>query len=81
LQNEILKEKLKLEQKELDAERRRREEGVAALTEETLVLKHATQNLTAITSHATSCENRRKCSVCVYAKRTFSNTSENHRNR
>jgi uncharacterized Fe-S cluster-containing MiaB family protein len=76
----MLKQKLKLEQKELNAERRRREEGVAALTKETIALKHATHHLTAITFHATSCRNRRKCSICVYARRTFANT-ENHRSR
>ncbi|XP_043248802.1 uncharacterized protein LOC122395370 isoform X1 [Colletes gigas] len=70
-ENEILKEKLRVEQGELGEERRRREEGVAALTRETITLRHAARHLRAATLHATSCRRRRRCSVCLYARRTF----------
>lgn len=70
-QNEVLKEKLRIEQGELGEERRRREEGVAALTRETITLRHAARHLRAATLHATSCRRRRRCSVCLYARRTF----------
>ncbi|KAK1118640.1 hypothetical protein K0M31_014945 [Melipona bicolor] len=70
-ENEVLKEKLRIEQGELGEERRRREEGVAALTRETITLRHAARHLRAATLHATSCRRRRRCSVCLYAKRTF----------
>ncbi|XP_077281907.1 uncharacterized protein LOC143908271 isoform X1 [Temnothorax americanus] len=72
-ENEILRQRLRVEQDELGAERRRREEGVAALTRETIALKHATRHLSAATFHATSCRNRRRCSICIYARRTFAN--------
>lgn len=75
LQNELLRQKLRDEQNELGAERRRREEGVAALTRETIALKHATRHLTAATFHATSCRNRRRCSICIYARHTFANVN------
>ncbi|XP_012226844.1 uncharacterized protein [Linepithema humile] len=77
-ENEILRRRLRLEQDELGAERRRREEGVAALTRETIALKHATRHLTAATFHATSCRNRRRCSICTYARRTFANVDNYH---
>lgn len=70
-ENEVLKEKLRVEQGELGEERRRREEGVAALTRETITLRHAARHLRAATLHATSCRRRRRCSVCLYARRTF----------
>ncbi|XP_076171158.1 uncharacterized protein LOC143148578 isoform X2 [Ptiloglossa arizonensis] len=70
-ENEVLKEKLRAEQGELGEERRRREEGVAALTRETITLRHAARHLRAATLHATSCRRRRRCSVCLYARRTF----------
>ncbi|XP_043509250.1 cingulin-like, partial [Frieseomelitta varia] len=70
-ENEVLKEKLRIEQGELGEERRRREEGVAALTRETITLRHAARHLRAATLHATSCRRRRRCSVCLYARRTF----------
>ncbi|XP_011706141.1 PREDICTED: uncharacterized protein LOC105461340, partial [Wasmannia auropunctata] len=72
-ENEMLRQRLRVEQDELGAERRRREEGVAALTRETIALKHATRHLSAATFHATSCRNRRRCSICIYARRTFAN--------
>lgn len=72
-ENEMLRQRLRVEQNELGAERRRREEGVAALTRETIALKHATRHLSAATFHATSCRNRRRCSICIYARRTFAN--------
>lgn len=72
-ENEMLRQRLRVEQDELGAERRRREEGVAALTRETIALKHATRHLSAATFHATSCRNRRRCSICMYARRTFAN--------
>jgi len=74
----MLRRRLRLEQDELGAERRRREEGVAALTRETIALKHATRHLTAATFHATSCRNRRRCSICTYARRTFANVDNYH---
>ncbi|EZA60208.1 Reticulocyte-binding protein 2-like protein a [Ooceraea biroi] len=77
-ENEVLRQRLRLEQDELGAERRRREEGVAALTRETIALKHATRHLTAATFHATSCRNRRRCSICTYARHTFA-TVDNYR--
>ncbi|XP_029043976.1 uncharacterized protein LOC114876543 isoform X1 [Osmia bicornis bicornis] len=70
-ENEVLKEKLRVEQGELGEERRRREEGVAALTRETITLRHAARHLRAATLHATACRRRRRCSVCLYARRTF----------
>ncbi|XP_078043162.1 uncharacterized protein LOC144473285 isoform X1 [Augochlora pura] len=70
-ENEVLKEKLRVEQGELGEERRRREEGVAALTREAITLRHAARHLRAATIHATSCRRRRRCSVCLYARRTF----------
>ncbi|XP_050591006.1 myosin-7B-like isoform X3 [Bombus affinis] len=70
-ENEVLKEKLRIEQGELGEEKRRREEGVAALTRETITLRHAARHLRAATLHATSCRRRRRCSVCLYARRTF----------
>lgn len=76
----MLRQRLKVEQNELGAERRRREEGVAALTRETIALKHATRHLSAATFHATSCRNRRRCSICIYAKRTFANI-DNYRDK
>ncbi|XP_011635431.1 uncharacterized protein LOC105426063 isoform X2 [Pogonomyrmex barbatus] len=72
-ENEMLRQRLRVERDELGAERRRREEGVAALTRETIALKHATRHLSAATFHATSCRNRRRCSICIYARRTFAN--------
>ncbi|KAM0730204.1 hypothetical protein ACS0PU_004081 [Formica fusca] len=74
-ENEMLRQRLRVEQHELGAERRRREEGVAALTRETIALKHATRHLSAATFHATSCRNRRRCSICIYARRTFANVN------
>lgn len=74
-ENEMLRQRLRVEQHELGVERRRREEGVAALTRETIALKHATRHLTAATFHATSCRNRRRCSICTYARRTFANVN------
>jgi len=76
----MLRQRLKVEQNELGAERRRREEGVAALTRETIALKHATRHLSAATFHATSCRNRRRCSICIYARRTFANI-DNYRDK
>lgn len=70
-ENVVLKEKLRVEQGELGEERRRREEGIAALTLETITLRHAARHLRAATLHATSCRRRRRCSVCLYARRTF----------
>ncbi|XP_015609235.1 uncharacterized protein LOC107274520 isoform X2 [Cephus cinctus] len=75
-ENEILKERLRAEQGELGAERRRREEGVAALSHEATTLRHAARHLRAATLHATSCRRRRRCSVCLYAKRTFGEVDE-----
>lgn len=80
MQNEMLRQRLRVEQDELGAERRRREEGVAALTRETIALKHATRHLSAATFHATSCRNRRRCSICIYARRTFANI-DNYRDK
>ncbi|TGZ52558.1 Reticulocyte-binding protein 2-like protein [Temnothorax longispinosus] len=79
-ENEMLRQRLRVEQDELGAERRRREEGVAALTRETIALKHATRHLSAATFHATSCRNRRRCSICIYARRTFANI-DNYRDK
>ncbi|XP_076248630.1 uncharacterized protein LOC143188311 isoform X2 [Calliopsis andreniformis] len=70
-ENEVLKEKLRIGEGELGEERRKREEGVAALTRETITLRHAARHLRAATLHATSCRRRRRCSVCLYARRTF----------
>ncbi|XP_012287406.1 uncharacterized protein LOC105703526 [Orussus abietinus] len=75
-ENETLKEKLRAEQGELGAERRRREEGVAALTHEAATLRHAARHLRAAALHATSCRRRRRCSVCLYAKRTFGDVDD-----
>ncbi|XP_053971178.1 uncharacterized protein LOC128872470 isoform X1 [Hylaeus volcanicus] len=75
-ENEVLKEKLRVEQGELGEERRRREEGVAALTRETITLRHAARHLRAATLHATSCRRRRRCSVCLYARRTFAEVDD-----
>ena len=72
----MLKEKLRLEQDELGAERRRREEGVAALTQEATALRHAARHLRAAALHATSCRRRRRCSVCIYARRTFADVDD-----
>ncbi|XP_011313519.1 reticulocyte-binding protein 2 homolog a-like, partial [Fopius arisanus] len=69
-ENVVLKEKLRVEQVELGAERRRREEGIAVLTHEAATLRHAARHLRAAAVHATSCRRRRRCSVCLYAKRT-----------
>ncbi|KAL0112961.1 hypothetical protein PUN28_012305 [Cardiocondyla obscurior] len=79
-ENEILRQRLRMEQDELGAERHRREEGVAALTKETIALKHATRHLSAATFHATSCRNRRRCSICTYARRTFADIDNYHDN-
>ncbi|XP_046409837.1 uncharacterized protein LOC124174611 [Neodiprion fabricii] len=76
LENEILKERLRAEQGELGAERRRREEGVAALSHEAATLRHAARHLRAAALHATACRRRRRCSVCVYAKRTFGDVED-----
>ncbi|XP_066586716.1 inner centromere protein-like [Prorops nasuta] len=70
-ENNALKQKLRVKRDELGAERRRREDGVAALTRETITLRHAARHLQAATLHATSCRRRRRCSVCLYARRTF----------
>lgn len=78
LQNEMLRQRLRVEQDELRGERRRREEGVAALTRETIALKHATRHLSAATFHATSCRNRRRCSICMYARRTLADVDSYH---
>lgn len=75
-ENEVLKERLRVEQGELGAERRRREEGVMALSHEAATLRHAARHLRAATLHATSCRRRRRCSVCLYAKRTFGEVDE-----
>ncbi|EFN76440.1 hypothetical protein EAI_09065 [Harpegnathos saltator] len=76
LQNQSLKEKLKIERNERGAELRRREEGVAALTRETATLRHAARHLRAVTLHATSCRSRRRCSICLYARRTFAEVDD-----
>ncbi|KAG6799661.1 hypothetical protein HZU73_05042 [Apis mellifera caucasica] len=75
-ENEVLKEKLRIEQGELGEEIRRRDEGVAALTRETMTLRHAARHLRAATIHATSCRRRRRCSVCLYARRTFAEVDD-----
>ncbi|XP_020288013.1 uncharacterized protein LOC109856776 isoform X2 [Pseudomyrmex gracilis] len=79
-ENEMLRQRLRMEQDELRGERRRREEGVAALTRETIALKHATRHLSAATFHATSCRNRRRCSICMYARRTLAGVDSYHDN-
>lgn len=73
-----MKEKLRVEQVELGAERRRREEGIAVLTHEAATLRHAARHLRAAALHATSCRRRRRCSVCLYAKRTFAEADDYH---
>ncbi|XP_058793294.1 uncharacterized protein LOC131665433 isoform X2 [Phymastichus coffea] len=75
-ENEELKEKLRLEQDELGEERRRNEEGVAALTHEAATLRHAARHLRAAALHATSCRRRRRCSICLYARRTFQDVDD-----
>ncbi|XP_003425083.2 uncharacterized protein LOC100680036 isoform X2 [Nasonia vitripennis] len=75
-ENEALKEKLRVEQDELGEERRRNEEGVAALTHEATTLRHAARHLRAAALHATSCRRRRRCSVCLYARRTFQDVDD-----
>lgn len=75
-ENETLKEKLRIGEDELGTERRRREEGVAALTRETITLRHAARHLRAATLHATSCRRRRRCSICLYARRTFAEVDD-----
>nr|XP_050853816.1 myosin-2 heavy chain-like isoform X2 [Vespula vulgaris] len=75
-ENETLKEKLRIGEDELGIERRRREEGVAALTRETITLRHAARHLRAATLHATSCRRRRRCSICLYAQRTFAEVDD-----
>ncbi|XP_014613878.1 PREDICTED: uncharacterized protein LOC106792176 [Polistes canadensis] len=75
-ENKTLKEKLRLGEDELGIERRRREEGVAALTRETITLRHAARHLRAATLHATSCRRRRRCSICLYAQRTFAEVDD-----
>ena len=68
----MLKEKLKVEQDELGAERRRREE----IIHETAVLRYAARHLRAAAFHATCCRRRHRCSVCVYVKRTFAEVDD-----
>ncbi|XP_047356506.1 mucin-21-like [Vespa velutina] len=75
-ENETLKEKLRIGEDELGIERRRREEGVAALTRETITLRHAARHLRAATLHATSCRRRRRCSICLYTQRTFAEVDD-----
>ncbi|XP_035730742.1 keratin, type II cytoskeletal 1-like [Vespa mandarinia] len=75
-ENETLKEKLRIGEDELGIERRRREEGVAALTRETITLRHAARHLRAATIHATSCRRRRRCSICLYTQRTFAEVDD-----
>ncbi|XP_014486118.1 PREDICTED: uncharacterized protein LOC106750338 [Dinoponera quadriceps] len=75
-ENKSLREKLRIEQNERGAELRRREEGVAALTRETVTLRHAARHLRAVTLHATSCRSRRRCSICLYARRTFAEVDD-----
>ncbi|XP_034941564.1 uncharacterized protein [Chelonus insularis] len=75
-ENVVLKEKLRVEQVELGEERRRREEGIALLTHEAVTLRHAARHLRAAALHATSCKRRRRCSVCLYAKRTFAEVDD-----
>ncbi|XP_015186570.1 PREDICTED: uncharacterized protein LOC107071786 isoform X2 [Polistes dominula] len=75
-ENKTLKEKLRIGEDELGIERRRREEGVAALTRETITLRHAARHLRAATLHATSCRRRRRCSICLYAQRTFAEVDD-----
>lgn len=65
-----------MEQDELGEERRRNEEGVAALTHEATTLRHAARHLRAAALHATSCRRRRRCSVCLYARRTFQDVDD-----
>ncbi|XP_015127235.1 uncharacterized protein LOC107048540 isoform X1 [Diachasma alloeum] len=77
-ENVVLKEKLRVERVELGAERRRREEGIAVLTHEAATLRHAARHLRAAALHATSCRRRRRCSVCLYAKRTFAEADDYH---
>lgn len=72
----MLKEKLRIEKVELGAERRRREEDIAVLTHEASTLRHAARHLRAAALHATTCRRRRRCSVCIYAKRTFSEVDD-----
>lgn len=79
-ENEVLKEKLRLEQNELGAERLRREEGMAALTQEAVTLRHTARHMRAAALHATACRSRRRCSVCIYAKRTFFTDVDDFRN-
>lgn len=71
-----MKEKLRLEQIELGSERRRREEGIAVLTHEAVTLRHAARHLHAAALHAVTCKRRRRCSVCLYAKRAFNDTDD-----
>ncbi|KAI4493257.1 hypothetical protein M0802_009545 [Mischocyttarus mexicanus] len=75
-ENKTLKEKLRMGEDELGTERRRREEGVAALTRETITLRHAARHLRAATLHATSCRRRRRCSICLYTQRTFAEVDD-----
>ncbi|KAH0534839.1 filament-like plant protein 2 isoform X1 [Cotesia glomerata] len=75
-ENIVLKEKLRVEQVELGEERRKREEGIAILTQEAVTLRHAARHLRAAALHATACKRRRRCSVCLYAKRTFSEVDD-----
>ncbi|KAJ8664718.1 hypothetical protein QAD02_006380 [Eretmocerus hayati] len=75
-ENELLKERLRLERNELGEERRRNEEGVAALTHEAATLRHAARHLRAAALHATSCRRRRRCSICSYARRTFQDVDD-----
>ncbi|KAK0181041.1 hypothetical protein PV327_003362 [Microctonus hyperodae] len=75
-ENTVLKEKLRLEQIELGTERRRREEGIAVLSHEAVSLRYAARHLHAAALHAVTCKRRRRCSVCLYAKRAFNETDE-----
>ncbi|XP_057333721.1 uncharacterized protein LOC130672927 isoform X2 [Microplitis mediator] len=75
-ENIVLKEKLRVEQVELGEERRRREEGIAVLTREAVTLRHAARHLRAAALHATACKRRRRCSICLYAKRTFAEVDD-----
>lgn len=61
---------------ELGEERRRREEGIAVLTREAVTLRHAARHLRAAALHATACKRRRRCSICLYAKRTFAEVDD-----
>lgn len=60
----------------MGAERRRREKGIAELTHEAVTLRHAARHLRAAALHAMSCRRRRRCSVCLYAKRTFAEVDD-----